>query len=308
MEILWAISEWRTPVLDAIFSVLTKLGEETVAIVVLCFIYWCLNKRMAYCIGTSYFLANMCTNGLKITFRIDRPWILDPNFQPVGGALKHATSYSFPSGHTTSATALFGTLGLTVRQLWLRILCFAAIPVVAFSRMYLGVHTLADVGVAMVSTLLVAVIIFAAMGKREITGGVCAAVSGVILAVGAALVAYSLILNANGTIDIDYASDCCKVAGAAIGFGVGMWIETALIKFDPKNAKIWQHAIKYVVGLGVMLALKSGLKPIIGESLVADAVRYFTFILWAIAIWPAIFNKIFSKTEKPEVVAETTEA
>ena len=301
MDILWAISEWRTPVLDAVFSVLTKLGEETVAIVVLCLIYWCISKRMAYCIGTSYFLSTMCTNGLKITFRIDRPWVLDPNFQPVGGALEHATSYSFPSGHTTSATALFGSLGLTAKQLWFRILCFAMIPTVAFSRLYLGVHTLADVSVAFISTLIVSIIIYAVMGKREITSRMCAVVSAIILVVGAGLVAYSLALNANGTIDIDYASDCCKVAGAAIGFGVGMWLETALIKFDPKNAKLWQQAVKYIVGLGVMLALKSGLKPIIGESLVADAVRYFTFIIWAIAIWPAVFNKIFAaKSEKTE--------
>jgi len=306
MDILWAISEWRTPVLDAVFSVLTKLGEETVAIVVLCLIYWCINKRMAYGIGTSYFLANMCTNGLKITFRIDRPWILDPNFQPVGGALEHATSYSFPSGHTTSAAALFGTLGLTVKQLWLRIICFAIIPTVAFSRMYLGVHTLADVGVAMASTLAVSVIVFLAFGRKEITNKVCAAVSSVIFVVGAGLVAYSLILNANGTIAIDYASDCCKVAGAAMGFAIGMWIETAFIRFDPKNAKLWQHAVKYVVGLGVMIALKSGLKPIIGESLVADAARYFTFIIWAIAIWPAIFNKLFAA--KKEEVSESADA
>lgn len=300
MEFLWTLSELRSPFLDALFSVLTRLGEETVAILVLCFIYWCVNKRWAYCIGTSYFIANMCTNGLKITFRIDRPWILDPNFEPVGGALEHATSYSFPSGHTTSATALFGTLGLSVRQLWLRIICFAIIPVVAFSRMYLGVHTPADVIVALVSTLAVSVIVFLAMGKREITNGVCAVVSSIVFVVGAGLVAYSLILNANGTIAIDYASDCCKVAGAAMGFAVGMWLETALIRFETK-AKWWQQLIKYVVGLGVMLALKSGLKPIIGESLVADTARYLIFILWAIAIWPAIFKKLFGE-KKTETV------
>jgi len=307
MDILWAISEWRTPVLDAVFSVLTKLGEETVAILLICLLYWCVNKKTAYGIGITYFISNICTNGLKITFRVDRPWILDPSFEPVGGAVEHATSYSFPSGHTTGASAIFGTLGLTAKQLWLRIICFAIVPVVAFSRMYLGVHTLADVGVAMVSTLLVAVIVFFAIGKKEITNSICAVVSAVVLALGAGLVVYALILSDNGIVAIDYASDCCKVAGAAMGFAIGMWLETALIKFDPKDAKLWQQVVKYVVGLGVMLALKSGLKPLIGESLAADTIRYFVFIMWAIAVWPAIFSRIF-KADKAAAESTTEEA
>lgn len=302
MDILWAISELRTPFWDSVLSVLTKMGEETVAIVVICLIYWCISKRLAYCIGAGYFIASLGAQGMKITFRIDRPWILDPSFEPVGGALKHATSYSFPSGHTTSATALFGSLGLSAKQLWQRVLFFAAVPTVAFSRMYLGVHTLADVGVAFVFSFAVIALVYAVIGRKEPSVKTYTVIAAVITLVAAALIAYSFTLYSNGTIARDYASDCCKAAGAAIGFAVGLWLENKFINFSNKTGKLWHQAVKYIVGLGVLLALKTGLKMIIGESLVADTARYFAMILWAMGLWPAIFNKIFPKTEKSDLV------
>lgn len=300
MNILWEIAERRTPFWDSVFSILTKMGEETVAIVVICLIYWCINKKMAYCIGAGYFIASLGAQGMKITFRIDRPWILDPSFEPVGGALKHATSYSFPSGHTTSATALFGSLGLTVKQIWARILFFAAIPTVAFSRMYLGVHTPADVGAAFAFSIVVVAAVYLAMGRKDPSNAVYAIISAVVIAAAAALIIYSFVLYSSGTIALDYASDCCKAAGAAVGFSAGLLIENRFIKFSNKTAKIWHQAVKYIVGLGVLLALKTGLKMIIGDSLAADTARYFIIILWAMGIWPAIFSKIFPCAEAEE--------
>lgn len=303
MNILWEIAERRTPFWDSVFSVLTKMGEETVAIVVICLIYWCINKRMAYFMGAGYFIASLGAQGMKITFRIDRPWIIDPNFEPVGGALKHATSYSFPSGHTTSATALFGSLGMSVRQLWLKILFIAAIPTVAFSRMYLGVHTPADVGVAFIFSIAVVAAVYMAIGRKEPSAAAYTIVSAVITAIAVSLIAYSFVLYSNGTIALDYASDCCKAAGAAVGFAVGLLIENRFVKFSCKTEKLWHQAVKYVVGLGVLLALKTGLKMIIGDSLVADTARYFVIILWAMGIWPAIFRKIFPYEENSEETA-----
>jgi len=297
MNILWEIAERRTPLWDSVFSILTKMGEETVAIVVICLIYWCISKRMAYFIGAGYFIASLGAQGMKITFRIDRPWIIDPDFEPVGGALKHATSYSFPSGHTTSATALFGSLGMSVKQLWLKILFIAAIPTVAFSRMYLGVHTPADVGVAFIFTIIVVAAVYFAIGRKEPSAAAYTIISAVITAIAISLTAYSFLLYSNGTIALDYASDCCKAAGAAIGFAVGLLIENRFVKFSNKTAKFWHQVVKYVVGLGVLLAIKTGLKIIIGDSLVADTSRYFIMIFWAMGIWPAVFSKIFPSLE-----------
>ena len=157
MEILHAIAAMRTPFGEKLWQFLTFFGEETFIVVVLCILFWCVNKTLSYKIGATFFLGGLLTQGLKITFQIPRPWVLDPNFKPVGSAIETATSFSFPSGHTASAGSLFFPMALSGRRWW-RLL--ALMPfVVGFSRMYLGVHTLLDVGCALAITAVFAAIV-----------------------------------------------------------------------------------------------------------------------------------------------------
>ena len=118
MAILRFLEGVRSPFLDTIFGLLTRLGEETIAIVAICAIYWCINKRVAYRIGIAYFLSGLTVQGMKICFRIDRPWIIDPAMKPAPSAISQATGYSFPSGHTQSAATLFGSLGVSTFELY----------------------------------------------------------------------------------------------------------------------------------------------------------------------------------------------
>jgi undecaprenyl-diphosphatase len=63
------------------------------------------------------------------------------------------TSYSFPSGHVAGSTLFYGVLAALVvsqttswsRRVWIVLLAFAMVALVAFSRMYLGAHYLSDV-------------------------------------------------------------------------------------------------------------------------------------------------------------------
>ncbi len=52
----------------------------------------------------SYFAVSVCAY---------RPWIRDVRVLPAGDAIKTATGYSFPSGHTTTATPIYGGLALS---------------------------------------------------------------------------------------------------------------------------------------------------------------------------------------------------
>ena len=153
MEILNLLAEYRTPFFDTLFQLITYLGQETLAVAVICWLYWCQNKKLAYTIGFTYFVSGLAVQGLKITFRIPRPWILDPGFQAVPSAVPATTGYSFPSGHTQSGTALFGSLALASEKNWKKFLCVLSFLLIGFSRMYLGCHTLKDVLTAMVISL-----------------------------------------------------------------------------------------------------------------------------------------------------------
>lgn len=289
MEILRAIAELRTPFGEKLWQILTFLGEETFIVVVLCLLFWCVNKNLSYKIGATFFLGGLLTQGLKITFQIPRPWVLDPNFKPVGTAIEAATGFSFPSGHTASAGSLFFPLAFSVRERWRWSL--AAIPfIVAFSRMYLGVHTLLDVGCALAITVVFAAIV-QAVSVTKLWDRPFAIALGLFV-VSAAVLVYALCRQ-----DVTPAmlEDCVKAAAAGIGFAVGYFAERRWVKFDTK-AVWWMQIVKVAVGLVGVVAIKSGIK-MIGESMAVDALRYFLLIVWILAIWPMIFKTFIKKDE-----------
>ena len=80
-----------------------------------------------------------------LVFCVQRPWVLDSRIEPNESALEEATGYSFPSGHTQSGITVFGCLALRFRTLAFRIFCVICAVMIGVSRMYLGVHTPADV-------------------------------------------------------------------------------------------------------------------------------------------------------------------
>ena len=124
LELLHYFASVRTPFLTALFQCFTLFGEELVVIIVLCLLYWCFDKDLAYKVSFGFFLSGLLVQGAKVTFRIDRPWIADPQFEAVERAMETATGYSFPSGHTQGAFALYGTLGLSCSRKWQSALWF----------------------------------------------------------------------------------------------------------------------------------------------------------------------------------------
>ncbi|MCL2181605.1 MAG: phosphatase PAP2 family protein, partial [Treponema sp.] len=231
--------------------------------------------------------------GMKICFRIDRPWIADPSLSPVQSAVKHATGYSFPSGHTQSATALFGTLGMQVKNIPFKTICFIIVILVAFSRMYLGVHTPLDVITSLIiSSLLIALtIIFyndTICKTRELI------IALVMILYAAAVIVIAAVLYSNGTIERHYLSDCLKAAGAGIGFAAGMYVERLYINFSVKAKNILWQIIKFTAGLAGVLLIKEGLKLIIGTGLAVDTVRYFLMLLWVTMLYPLVIRKFFT--------------
>lgn len=108
---------------------------------------WLLAVLLAVPVGM---LINML---LKQLFQRARPVLEEP--------LLTLTTYSFPSGHTSSATLFYGILTLYVfsrsRDRRVHTVCvalwIALVVLVGFSRMYLGVHYLTDVVAAVTWSL-----------------------------------------------------------------------------------------------------------------------------------------------------------
>lgn len=291
MEFLKVLESIRTPLLDRLFLLLTFFGEEVLVLAIICFLYWCYNKHLAYRICFAFFTTGLLVQTLKITFRVPRPWIKDPSFTPVQKAVTTATGYSFPSGHTQCATALYSTLSWNTKKNRNRVICFIIILSVMLSRMYLGVHTVADVLVSFGLTLLLSyatnylITHFKLLDKNyKITAIILSIIS-------IAVAAYSLILLQGSIIDAVYASDCCKAAGAGIGFSLGWYIESTYIHFNEKVASPSKQVIKFLIGIGIAVLLKVGLKIILGSTIPADMIRYFILVLWITVVYPYLLKR-----------------
>ena len=114
MEFLYFLESLRNPFCDALFSLITTLGEETIFIVMAILFFWCINKWEGYYLFTVGLIGTVINQFLKLWFRIPRPWVRDPNFTIVESAQEAASGYSFPSGHTQSAgTSANGVPGST---------------------------------------------------------------------------------------------------------------------------------------------------------------------------------------------------
>ena len=148
MGVLYALESIRTPALDKIMSVITLLGGELFFMVIAVTVFWCVSKREGYYLMIVGFFGTVINQFLKILCCVPRPWIKNPDFTIVESARAEATGYSFPSGHTQNAVATYGGIARYTRRGWLRVVLVVLTVLIAFSRMYLGVHTPLDVGVS----------------------------------------------------------------------------------------------------------------------------------------------------------------
>ncbi len=285
----------RSTFLDSFVQLVTRLGEEVIVLGVICILYWCINKESAYRLGFGFFLSGIAVQALKVSFRIERPWVLDKSLTPVSSARPAATGYSFPSGHTQSATSLYGYIAATVdkRCRWGKIIfaiMLLLIGAVGFSRMYLGVHTYFDV---VASILVTALSLFAiiklwdiiSMPENTLTVSVILGTVSVLLCV------YSYILYKIGLVPLEQITDCFKSGGAGLGFAIGYYAERKYLNFSVSTEKLWHQLIKAALGIVGALVIKSLPKLIAEGNLAVDFSRYLITVLWVIVIFPIIFKR-----------------
>ena len=304
MDILRFLEGLRTPALDRFFALVTHLGEETLFIVAGLVFFWCVSKKQGYYLLSVGFLGLVCNQFLKLLFRIPRPWVRDESFTIVESARAEATGYSFPSGHTQSAVGVFGSIARINRRVWVRILCIIACVLVPVSRMWLGVHTPADVGVSIVIALLLVFCLYPLVNKAFDRPLTTRLFFGGMVLVAVAYLAFVHLYPFPA--DTDYANwahgvkNAFKILGCVLGLWGAYEIDNRYIHFDTK-AVWWAQLIKLVLGLIPLLLIKSVLKEplyaLFDGGYAADAVRYALITLYAGCVWPLTF-RLFAKLGK----------
>ena len=292
MEFLYLLEKLRTPWLTEIMLAVTELGGETAFLALALIVFWCVDKRRGYYLMSVGFITTICNQFLKMFCRVPRPWVKDPDFHAVEEALPEATGYSFPSGHSQSSVGVFGCLAVTAKKNWMKALCIALMVLVPFSRMYLGVHTPADVlvgaGISLALVFALRPVVYSEGGMKWLIPAM--------VAISGAYLAYSVLCPVSAGLDLynleHGRESAATLFGSVAAIAVVYPIEKKWVNF-PNGAVWWAQILKIIGGLAVVLAVKGGLKaPLaaIMPELAARTVRYFLVVVTAGLLWPLTFR------------------
>lgn len=294
MRFLYLLEKLRMPVLNELMLAITTLGEETAFLVIALIVFWCVDKKKGYYVMAVGFMGTMINQILKLACRVPRPWVLDPQFTILEQAREAAAGYSFPSGHTQTAVGTFGSIAAFSERKWIRRMCIALAILVGLSRMYIGVHTPADV----LAGAGCAVLLILAFKKTVLKGTVkhMKYVIAAMLAVAVMFLMYVELWQFPADMDAHNLASGLKNAytmlGCLIGVAVVYLADRRWLNFSVE-AKWWVQIIKVAAGLALVLAVKEGLRApleLILPVYPARAVRYFLVVLTAGTLWPMSFQ------------------
>ena len=230
-------------VFDEFFNALSKFAVDILPFLPF-IVFWSVNKKWGYRFLFTYFISDLVNGIVKLTVCAYRPWIRDPRIIPAGDAITTATGYSFPSGHTITATPIYGGIALNTwkKMKWLSIICLALIAVTGISRNYLGVHTPQDVVVAMIEGFVFLFAMHKLSGylekhpEKENIFLIAGVILGIIAICYITFKSYPMDY-VNGELLVDpkkMMKDGYGDIGFFIAFCVGRFIEKTWIRFEPK--------------------------------------------------------------------------
>ena len=316
LGVLTFLAEHRNDILTAIMAILTYIGSEYVMIALISVIFLCFDKKLAYKIGLIFFGSGAAVQITKLACRIERPWTLvDTKYTQFQGkysavekfgAKAGATGYSFPSGHSQSAAALYGGLAMSVKKKsrwWLKVLLWVLPLLVMFTRLYLGVHTPFDVVVGALIALVFVFCISAVFDKLYSDKKYDIVVSAVLGGVSVVSIVFALVIKKlHPDVDIKMVSDCLKASACGVGFAIGYFVERRFIDFDPRCGSVGDKIARVIVGVGGVFAIKEGVKYLgkaisqsDGVTMAFDILRYLLVVLFALCLLPFIVKKIHGR-------------
>ena len=291
------------PILTVIMSFFTMLGEEAIVVGILGFLYWVWNKELAIFMGTNVLVGTVWNPLLKNLALRRRPYFDHPDIQclkPVheGDIYDIASQgYSFPSGHSSNATILYGSFPFAVKRHGLmtkrakrkllrilRVIAFLVPFLVGLSRVMVGVHYPTDVFAGWALGVVV-IFLISFLQKKVRTRWM----------LHAALVLVSL-----PGLFYCRTNDYYTCFGIMTGFFLGCFIDERFIQFENTRQPV-PAILRMVFGLGFYFLLNTVFKLPFSTEFLASAttgqflvrlVRYFLVSFLMLGLYPALFRMV----------------
>ena len=285
-----------------LLSNLSAFGEELLLVAIMGFLYWGLNKKFGKYIGINVLMVNVWNPMIKnIVLRL-RPYFvekyhvellrkIDSNADTMDVA---AQGFSFPSGHSSNAVTVYGSLAAHEKKNKLLWTLAIVLPLlVGFSRMFVGAHYPTDVLGGWVLGVIVVLLVpwlRKIIKNRWLFYGI-------------------LLLTAVPGIFYCKTDDYFTSFGMLLGFILAEPFEERFVKFE-NTSNIFRCILRTIGGGLLYFALNTLLKlPFPKELLDAGTLvshlirtlRYAVVIFAVIGVYPMVFKltgKLWKKKEQ----------
>lgn len=292
-----------TPFFEFLAKAFTFMGDQVMIVAVVGFLYWCYDKKLGTYVATNLMATLVYNPMIKSVVRRPRPYVkhrgdincLEPVDKKADIYDAAAQGYSFPSAHTSNATAVYGSLAVKTfkKKKWLSVALWVLICLIALSRTALGMHYLSD----LLAGLLLGVITVLAVSLLQ-------------KYIKNRLVLYC-ILTASAIPGFFFCDDkdFYTCFGIMVGFFAADLFERRFVRF--KNTKnVLRVIIRLVVGVAIFSAVITVLKLPFGKEITENPgalsyairmLRYGIGTFTVMGLYPMLFkkcDKIFNKSEK----------
>lgn len=297
LGILMYLQSIRNELLTSIFTFFTICTEVPVITVLTGILYWCINKKAGQ--RTLFALCGSLNINAGVKNFVKMP-------RPIGAEgleslrIETATGYSFPSGHTQTATTFWTSMIYLFRKSWIYIVGVLMILGAGISRLYLGVHWPMDVIVGWAFGIALSILFIKLFDYIDDS-------KNYYILVGLMLIFGICTYFIGG-------EDLYKMFGLYTGFALGYMVEDTYINFSTgnesrrknifaktpsRNEGLGKKILRFIVGIISLLAVYLLLNYmedtlIVGKTEeIINIIKYlkYTFVVfWGVAGAPALFK------------------
>ncbi|MCF0142122.1 MAG: hypothetical protein HUJ75_01965, partial [Parasporobacterium sp.] len=240
MELLSFFDSIRTPFLDFLARLFAFAGSGIIFLIIVTAVYWCVNKKSAFKLILSYMAAVPITALIRIIIHVRYSWT-------------ETGLCSMPYGGAVILGLTLVVLFSDVRRFKHRIVFIAVTVISAFSMIFLGRASLADVLVGLAAGIAGAVIIHRVLNSIALDKSIYFPMFAISLIGPIALLCVSLALYYNDIIVYGELAEALRIAGAGAGMMAGWYIECRRIGFKVSTDRLWKQLAKLAIGWAVIV-------------------------------------------------------
>jgi len=292
-------------IIDKFFLSITIFGEFWLPTVICAIVYWCIDFKAGLYLFSLESFNKFFAHLFKMLACVYRPWVLDTRIHPSELAIPYAKGYSFPSGHSSMASAVLGGCAYLLRKHKIfSIFLICLVLLVGFSRLWLGVHSLQDVIVGLLTGFVLVAVTAPLINWAEQDRKRYILLLAIIDVLSVIALIYIYFFNTYRT---DYVAgqllvnpeglkyDTLMVYGYSLGLINGCYLCARFCPFNPKDTPLKSRIIRGIIGTaGTIILIKFALNYILMNSIKTLYALSAVFLIGITItlIYPIIFTKL----------------